>query len=235
MGAMDLRALYEDWRRHGARCALHGLALRAIKRVVPYHAVYGVQIRVSQLARSDYLSADLPYATRFLDQHELLGLPNREPTLGTKFVHEALARGDRCYAILDRDRIAAYGWYSTRPTAAGADLHLHFDPAFVYMYKGFTHPDYRGQRLHGIGMARALRAVTDEGSRGIVSYVETDNVRSLRSCFRMGYRRFGIVRVLGRGEQAWIHASAGCAEYGFTLSPSPDRTLTQDRFRREAA
>ena len=123
---------------------------------------------------------------------------------------------------MDGDRLASYGWYATRPLIVAAGLYLDFDPAYAYMHTGYTHADYRGQRLHAIGMTRALQALTDEGSRGLVSCVDTDNVRSLRSCYRMGYSRFGIIRVLGKGEWAWSHVSTGCAAYGFTLSSSPD-------------
>lgn len=232
---MDVRALYQDWRRHGTRSALHGLALRAVKRLLPYRALNGVQISVDQLTCREYLTDPLPYEARFLNDDELMRFARREPTLGEEFTRDALARGDRCFGILDGDRLAAYGWYSSRPTAACADLYLHFDPAYVYMYKGFTHPDYRGQRLHGIGMARALQAFTDEGRPGLVSYVETDNVRSLRSCFRMGYSSFGIVRVIGRGEHAWVHATRGCAAFRFTLSASAQTLDTAPARIRRAA
>ena len=87
------------------------------------------------------------------------------------------------------------------------------------MYQGFTHPDYRGRRLHGIGMAGALQAVTEEGYRGLISCVETDNSRSLRSCLRMGYIVFGVVRVLGTHAGAIVRATRGCAEYRYPLSP----------------
>ncbi len=196
--------------------------MRAIKPVAPYRALYGLRICVADLTLPDYPPADLRYETRFLVEDEVLRFAEHVPTLRPKFTHEALTRGDRCYAILDGDRLASYGWYATQPLVVAFGLYLHFDPAYAYMHTGYTNPDYRGQRLHGIGMARALEALTDEGSRGLVSCVDTDNLRSLRSCDRMGYRRFGVLRVLGKGARAWSHASAGCAEYGFKLSPSPD-------------
>lgn len=232
LGLVDIHAFYQDWRRDGTRIALHGLAIRVIKRVAPYDAMYGVQLTLDQLTLPE---CEIPYETRFLEPHELLRFSESEPTLPAEFVLDAVDRGDRCYAILDGDRLAAYSWYSMRPTLVFDALHLHFDPAYCYMYNGYTHPDYRGQRLHGIGMARALRALTEAGWRGFVSVVDTDNVRSLRSCFRMGYRTFGVIRILGKGERKWIHASAGCAPYGVTLSRLSDSERTGDRPATRAA
>ena len=225
---MDLQVLYQDWRRDGTRRTLHGLAMRVIKRLAPYQAMYGVHLALDQLTVAE---SDVAYETRFLEAHELLRFTEQEPALEPDFTRDAIARGDRCYGVLDGDRLASFGWYSTRATVVLDHLYLHFDPAFCYMYNGFTHPDYRGERLHGIGMARALRALTDEGCRGIVAVVDTDNVRSLRSCSRLGYRRFGVIRIMGRGEGAWIHASSGCAAYDVTLSPSAERDPVTKRRR----
>ena len=72
---------------------------------------------------------------------------------------------------------------------------LHFSPEYVYMYKGFTHPNYRGQRLHAIGMNLALQEYLDRGYRGLVSYIESNNFSSLKSAYRVGYRDFGRVAV----------------------------------------
>jgi hypothetical protein len=113
-------------------------------------------------------------------------------------------------------------------------LILHFDDRYIYMYKGFTHVEHRGQRLHAIGMTRALEAYLARGYKGIVSYVEWNNFASLRSCYRMGYTGFGsiiVARILGR---YIIHASSGCKPYRFklewreqTASAERDRQLGQ--------
>jgi hypothetical protein len=85
------------------------------------------------------------------------------------------------------------------------------------MYKGFTDPRYRGQRLHAIGMTRALHEYRRRGLRGIVSYVESTNFDSLKSCFRMGYKVFGsiyLARLLGRH---FARSSPGCEPYAFRV------------------
>jgi hypothetical protein len=46
---------------------------------------------------------------------------------------------------------------------------LEFDKAYMYMYKGYTHPNYRGQRLHAIRMTWALLACLERGFTGLIS------------------------------------------------------------------
>ena len=142
------------------------------------------------------------------------------------FVDEALRNGDECYAMRDGETLAAYGWYSTRPTPIHpAELVLQFAEGHIYMYKGFTDKRYRGQRLHAIGMTRALQHYLDAGHRGIVSYVESTNFDSLKSCFRMGYEVFGSVYVVRIFGAYFTWAGPGCDAFGFRVtskeSPAP--------------
>ena len=37
------------------------------------------------------------------------------------------SEGDRCYALFDGERLAAYGWYSDLPTPIDEHFVLHFD------------------------------------------------------------------------------------------------------------
>lgn len=114
---------------------------------------------------------------------------NPEYEMNERFLRGALAKNDRCYGILHGQTLASYGWYSTEPTTALTDdLVLSFDSRWVYMYKGFTHEQFRGQRLHAAGMAQALHEYQDEG-RG--RKVLRGNLRSLRgprlgACHRRG-------------------------------------------------
>jgi hypothetical protein len=137
------------------------------------------------------------------------------------FLDGALAKGDACYGILDGANLAAYGWYATTPTAIDPpDLRLHFNPEYVYMYKGFTHTRYRGQRLHAVGMTKALGAYLARGYKGMVSYVEANNFASLKSVYRMGYTDFGRITLARLAGRYLARSSQGCAPYGFRVEPS---------------
>jgi hypothetical protein len=98
-----------------------------------------------------------------------------------------------------------------------ADLVLTFDPRYVYMYKGFTDTRHRGQRLHAIGMTRALHHYRDCRYKGLVSYVEAHNFDSLKSCARMGYHVFGSIYVTRVFRRYVAFSSTGCERFDFRL------------------
>jgi len=202
--------------RHGLANTLHLLAVRLINQVVRFKILRGVHVAKADPAFLDYPPA---YTPSFLLPGALQAFaddPRSE--MSRPFVEDALRHGDECYAICDGEKLAAYGWYSTRPTPIDpSDLTLQFADGYVYMYKGFTDRDYRGQRLHAIGMTRALQHYLDTGYKGIVSYVESTNFDSLKSCFRMGYHVFGSVYVLRVFGRYFTFASPGCDAFEFRV------------------
>lgn len=215
-----LETVLRKIRRHGVGATGYEAAIRALGALAEFKIMRGVFVD-----RPDPDFLDCPYQPMLLDAAALRRFA-RDPAneLSEEFIDEATARGDQCYAICDGERLAAYGWYAFGPTPIGLPgLLLHFSPGHVYMYKGFTHDDYRGQRLHAIGMTRALQHYLASGYKGIVSYVESINFDSLKSCFRMGYAVFGtvyVVKVFGRYLTA---ATPGCGKYAFRVEHSAIR------------
>lgn len=166
-----------------------------------------------------FLSNNNGYLCQFLDPERLMDLSkNQEYQLEREFLSEALSKGDDCFVILDGDRLANYGWYSNKPTKVSQELELRFDERYIYMYNGYTHPNYRGQRLHATGMTMALNHYLNKGYKGIVSWVEANNFNSLRSCYRMGYRDFGEIYIVKLFHRRLILSSRGCRDYGFEVS-----------------
>ena len=225
MSLTDLPRMQQAFRkleRHGAGALLHLFCVQLVNRIVPFKILRGVQVAKPDPA---FLATPPHYTPSFLARHELEHFADDSATeMSRAFVDEALRNGGECYAIRDGQVLAAYGWYSTRPTPIHPpELVLHFDDSYVYMYKGFTDKRYRGQRLHAIGMTRALQHYLDAGHRGIVSYVESTNFDSLKSCFRMGYRVFGSVYVLRIFGRYFAWASPGCDAFGFRIESNQPR------------
>jgi ribosomal protein S18 acetylase RimI-like enzyme len=183
----------------------------------------------------DFTALPAPYQAGFLDAAALRPYVGRpEFDMPESFLRRALDAHDECFAIREGDRLAAYGWYAIGANHFADGLTLHFSPEWVYMYRGYTHPAYRGQRLHAIGMTLALEAYRARGFKGLVSCVEAGNTASLKSVDRMGYRRFGTIygirlgRLVGmrhatsgwRGRQV-IYSTPGCKTFGFRLERRP--------------
>ena len=181
-----------------------------------------------------FLSPPWTYTAGFLAADVLADYTGQtEYDLPHSFVRRALAVNDECFAIRDGDRLAAYGWYSSNENHFSDELTLRFSGEWVYMYRGFTHPAYRGQRLHAIGMTMALAAYQARGFKGLVSCVEARNTASLRSVYRMGYQRFGKIygirlgRLLGKRHSRSrllnhqiIYSTPGCKQFRFSLEPT---------------
>jgi hypothetical protein len=195
------------------------LALRAVNKVVLLKILKGMTV---ERVDPSYLGCPEPYRATFLDK-ALLRRLGEDPVNGLpgSFLDEALSAGDECYGFLAGETLAAYGWYSRRPTPIDPpDLVLHPGGQYVYMYKGFTHPEHRGQRLHAIGMTLALQHYLRRGYKGLVSYVEANNFASLKSVGRMGYEIFGSACVLGILGIRFTHASAGWRAHGVRIGPA---------------
>jgi hypothetical protein len=198
-----------------------------------------------------FMTLDPKYQAGFLDV-ETVWRYARDPQNDLddeEAVRRALAAKDECFAIRDGDNLAAYGWYSRAASYHVSDtLRLHFDPRWVYMYHGFTHPAYRGQRLHAVGMTMALSAYRARGSNGIVSVVETWNEASLKSCYRMGYLDFGMIYEIRLGRlfgvrkpksrllrRHLVFGTPGCRAFGFWLEPLTPRGGWSERLSSAAA
>ena len=210
------------------KCSYLAAVTRAkvFNRIGFYTQLLGMTVTVDTVnTESSMLEYD--YSCGFMTEAELRArADDPDLKLDPGFLDEALERGDRCYGILDGDQLASYGWYGYEsPNRFNEELDLVFDPAWVYMYKGYTLPQYRGQKLHAVGMARALAAVTEAGRKGLISCVAAVNGPSLRSCERMGYEIFGCVNIckminrdgLGPMSEWRISASPGCRPYGFDV------------------
>lgn len=216
---MNVASFKGNIRNFGLPRTLADVAIRAANRVILLKVIKGIRIETVDPA---FLKCDEKYRGMFLDEtmlRQFAADPKNE--LGHDFLREALAKGDECYGFLAGTTLAAYGWYSTKPTDVDMlGLSLQFSDQYVYMYKGFTAEDHRGQRLHAIGMTRALEAYLARGYRGIVSCVEWNNFASLRSCYRMGYRPFGNIAIAGHGKHYVLHHDRRCRDYDFRLAPT---------------
>lgn len=197
-----LAKLTELVQRAGVGEAAVALGLTAAARAVNLRVLQVVSI-TRELLEPYYLELPAEFGAGFVDEAQLVPyvIANPELEMSPDFVRDACSRGDLCYAITRDGELASYGWYSNRPTEIFDGLTFHFDKSYTYMYKGYTVPEFRGRRLHAIGMSRALDEVAHRGFRGLVSFVDRANVASLKSVYRMGYRqvaKIAIVPINGR-------------------------------------
>jgi hypothetical protein len=228
-GSMDTQKavgyLRDHAHRYGIGATLHELQHRLINKVAHFEVIKGMTVRTRDVKDPGLFEAP-GFEGRFVDEERLRECAQDSANQMTpEFLRTAMARGDRCYALFDGGTLASYGWYSDLPCALDEHFVLHFDPAWTYMYKGYTMPAYRGKRLHAVGMCRALRALTEEGQEGLISCVASNNFASLQSVTRMGYKIFGDVYMLRAGGRCFTYATPSCREYGFRVESPAAQTM----------
>jgi hypothetical protein len=220
--------------RDGWRRSFYRVALRTVNALVFFKILRGVWVEAPDRAFCQY---DERFTADFLSETVIRQFASDpENGMSRDFVDEALAKGDVCYGIMDGAVLLSYGWYSIQQTRIDPpEVFLDFNKNYVYMYKGFTHPRYRGLRLHAIGMTLALEYYRSKGSKGIVSYIESDNFDSLKSALRMGYRPFGsiyLAQVFGR---TLSYSTVGCKKFGFRAVRQPAASIAVFTASREAS
>ena len=95
------------------------------------------------------------------------------------------------------DRLVNYSWYalgSIERSALPCGAFSLFPADTVYLYKAFTHPDFRGAGVHRATFVRASRRLVTLGLQRVVLIIEYANWHSfLRSHQRLGFRTLGLI------------------------------------------
>jgi len=157
------------------------------------------------------------YECRFLAPHEASRFFCQLDSEVARSLHEALARGDKAYVILDGERLASIGLYAEAPTPILSDLTVHFDPPSWYMYRGYTQAAYRGQRLHALGILRAAVELFDLQVPQLVTLCERTNYPATISVHRMGWQRCGALYRVGIGPWTRLGQTATARANGMRL------------------
>lgn len=180
---------------HGAG----GVVRKALNRLLVRGASLDiVHVLLLEPDRLRVPSADPCVEMRFLQPDEI-GRFARNPSngLAPEYADRAARGLDLCFGAIHGDRLASYGWYALHSVeaehSAGASLGLPADMA--YLYKAFTHPDFRGRRLNGACVGRAMSVLAQQGISRLLCLVYWSNAPSLRSFERLGCQRLGLLAV----------------------------------------
>jgi hypothetical protein len=189
--------------RYGARNAVFKAFDVVLRRVFRAHVHTVVWLDLEPVAKM--ACSDARFSFRFLSADEVDAFA-KEPSF---FIDPSLADGVRngrevCFAALEGDRLAAFGCYTLGyvPPEQASGAAMSFLADVAYMSYGFTHPDFRGARLHGYIMSLALQELAKRGITKLVSIVAWTNVASLKSCWRLGYINLGNMLTIGNKHRA---------------------------------
>lgn len=227
---MNVQQLYSTLKETHRRFGLQATATLVLQRI-GQRLCHLQAIHIVWLADDNHrtvASTSDRYQFRFLTETEVAELVlDPEMEIDDQFVSLIASGRHHCFAAIDQDRVAAYGWYSLQEIEPEHcfGFGMSFPQNAAYMYKGFTHPDYRGQRLHGILMEQARRELHRWGVSALVSTIDWTNSASLKSSFRIGYQSLGRhIRFSIFGRQ-FVFTPSKARDYGilFKAAPQPTR------------
>jgi len=200
-------------RHHGTAAAFQWLIARGLQKTIQFEVNELSWLEKKQRSTSVVRASTMNFECRFLSAVEIAAFAT-DPTneLAVEFASRASAGLDCCFAIVDRGRLAAYSWYALQSIegAHHVGLPMSFPSNTAYMYKAFTHPEYRGKGLYGIGVSRALEALAPRGVTRLVTSINRANFASMGSTRRLGFKSLGNLWTLGPGARriAWTPRAA---------------------------
>ena len=121
--------------------------------------------------------------------------------ISERFLESFRPEQDLCVGGFVAGELACYGFFSAAPTNIDEQLRFHFPERWIYVYKGFTQPKFRGQRFRAHVLLGGIPALEEwlgpvEAPIGLVTLVLSDNRASLKALARIGFRYQGHFPVL---------------------------------------
>lgn len=215
---MDTRFYKSHLKRHGVlKTVLRGLH-QYLGRVFMLKILYCIKLDLQAID-----SKSFPAASKFqmarLEPAELIRKDNLEEyQMSAGFLKEMQQKGDICYGVMRNGRLASYCWYSHKPTLLfEGDLELKFSAKCMYVYKVYTHPDFRGRRLVAFGMSNATRELSKQGCDCLVSIVEVDNFSMMKAMVRMGWETTGKFICFKFFKKHHVFSTGRIKDFGFDL------------------
>jgi RimJ/RimL family protein N-acetyltransferase len=127
-----------------------------------------------------------------------------------------------CFGALASGRLASYVWLAfggIEPEHC-CMVGMSFPDHTAYLYKTFTHPDFRGRRLNGLTTATALDHLAPRGVERLVCIIQWTNIASLRSNRRLGFTPAGKLFTIGFRHPRWFLASRQAGPLGLAFGPA---------------
>ena len=212
-------AFFAKRRKYGTLAVVHEVAYKLAQRVMTLDVTHLMRLSSERVSLPDDDPGEFTF--QFLTAEDVRRFSGANNGLSAELAGRIELGRDFCFAALSKDRLAAYAWYAlgsieaehNRGGKSASGVAMSFPDDMAFMYKGFTHPDFRGRSLYGFVNARALEALRPRGVTTVISTADWTNWSALNSCWRLGYEDLGLV---------W---RGGWEKWMFTGAPRQGKTL----------
>lgn len=191
---MDFSFIRIHKNRHGLSKTAFHFFYRLINKLITLKIFHCIVIKSNMIKRKYYDSNNQFQLTifepNFWDRFANLD----DYKLNKDYLDKACGKNDMCFGFFDNGYIASYTWYATKTSDMfDGDLKIKFSDEYVLAHRTFTHPNYRGRRLHALGIAQGLKLLSRDNYKGILGIVEANNFSSLKGISHFGNEEFGII------------------------------------------
>jgi GNAT superfamily N-acetyltransferase len=197
-------------RYHGWRAALGLLALGVARRFVTFERVLLYELPGIPAGRG----CPGPDRVRLATVDEVKALLH-DPEFGFGRMSESKAErlyaaGHRCAFNVSAGSVVGYAWLGFDDIEIPQlGLTLERLDHEGYIYKGFTHPSFRGQGAADDRYLFWMQYLLEHGKRSAVAYFSFDNLATLTRVRKLSLRRLGTLTLLGIGRYRRVVVSDG--------------------------
>lgn len=213
---MEVLKIREDESNRQHRGCLLIFLLKVLRRTMKCHIFDLLHVEMDSLPSfQEY--PEPGFSWDFIGVEDLLDFIGPEyVSISGKFIEDAFAQGDKCFAVLHEGKLAHYSWYSSASTSVMGNVRIEYPDDWVYMYNAYTHPDYRGMGLYPTAVARALKSLPADRFRACIALVNLDNPSSSSPMFKIGFSGLGKVLLIAAGK-SMTYTDDKCLKKGVRL------------------
>ena len=226
---MSILQVVQMSRRYGFGAGLHWLGYRLAQHVMRCDVTHLMRINCDRVRMPEH--KETKFSFRFLTADEILEF-SRDPSndLDPSLCNRVRSGRDYCFAALCGTRLAAYAWYAlgsieaehNRGTDPACGVAVSYPSDMAFMYKGFTHPEFRGQKLYAMTMGLAVFHLNRLGVSTVITTTDWTNWPALDSCRQLGYQYLGRIWRFGWARFLVTHRPKAARKLGILLGCEAD-------------
>jgi len=208
MRLMDLQTA----RQWGFRRAVWARVMRLVR---PWLVLVRVNVR-DIYSDIEVAESENGISIREPSPNELLAASSEHPNqLSPTFVNDALTRHDFCVAAFDGSRMIGWVWGSVDKAPHDEGLAVQVNPPYLYGYKGYTAPEYRGRRIWARIAELRNKIGAERGCSRFVGFVESHNHAAIQANKRLGNRLVGYAGYIKFFGKSYPFRTPGVVKHTF--------------------